>query len=75
MIIGLFICTAVTALFIGFYVYRNPEKVISFQKRFYLLINWRMEPVSMAKEIRNTKWMGIFLIIVTLICCIYYWLQ
>ncbi|MEK6563652.1 MAG: hypothetical protein AABZ65_01325 [Candidatus Omnitrophota bacterium] len=29
-------------------------------------INWRIEPVSMPKEIRNTKLMGVFLIIAAL---------
>jgi len=36
------------------------------QRRFYLLINWRIEPVSMEKEIRNTRWMGLFLIALVL---------
>jgi len=34
---------------------------IEIQKRFYARINWRIEPISMQKELRNTKIMGIFL--------------
>lgn len=62
------------ALFLGFFVYRNPMQVIGMQKRFYELINWRMEPISMPKEIRNTRLMGFFLIVFTVICSLYYWL-
>ena len=43
-----------------------PERVIAFQQAFYLRINWRMEPVSMAKEIRNTRWMGLSLVLLGL---------
>jgi len=39
-----------------------PKRVIAAQQSFYLRINWRMEPVSMAKEIRNTRWMGLGLV-------------
>jgi len=41
------------------------------QKKFYEKINWRIEPISMQKEIRNTKIMGAFLAvaaIATIIC-------
>ena len=41
---------------------RFPQRVIAFQQAFYLRINWRMEPVSMAKEIRNTRLMGLALV-------------
>jgi hypothetical protein len=40
---------------------KRPELAIEIQKRFYAKINWRIEPVSMPKEIRNTRIMGWFL--------------
>lgn len=70
----LFLGIVLMALFLGFFVYRNPMQVIGMQKRFYELINWRMEPISMPKEIRNTRLMGFFLIVFTVICSLYYWL-
>ncbi|OGX37635.1 MAG: hypothetical protein A3G91_04440 [Omnitrophica WOR_2 bacterium RIFCSPLOWO2_12_FULL_50_9] len=70
----LFFVIVLMALFLGFFVYRNPMQVIEIQKRFYELINWRMEPISMPKEIRNTRFMGLFLIVFTVICSLYYWL-
>jgi hypothetical protein len=50
----------------GFFLHRNPSLAIELQKRFYEKINWRIEPVSMEKEIRNTRFMGLLLIIATI---------
>jgi hypothetical protein len=71
----IFILVAFIALSFGGTVYTKPQEMIRLQQKFYILINWRMEPVSMPKEIRNTKLMGLFLIIFTLVSCIYYWLR
>ncbi len=54
------------SLAFGFYLLWRPAPVIEMQRQFYLLINWRIEPVSMDKEIRNTRIMGGALIILTL---------
>ena len=40
----------------------KPSLAIEIQKRFYARINWRIEPISMAKELRNTKLMGLLLL-------------
>jgi hypothetical protein len=42
----------------------RPAAAIEFQRRFYLKINWRMEPVSMEKELLATKLMGLGIILV-----------
>lgn len=75
MEILIFIIIAIFAYIFGFYVYFNPEKMIAFQQKAYSYVNWRMEPISLAKEIRNTKLMGLSLVVVTLIICIYYCLR
>ncbi|MFA5089964.1 MAG: hypothetical protein WC510_02870 [Candidatus Omnitrophota bacterium] len=49
------------SIIIGLFVFFKPELTIEIQKKFYEKINWRIEPISMQKEIRNTKIMGIFL--------------
>jgi hypothetical protein len=49
---------SVTGIVIGCMLIANPVGAIEFQKRFYEKINWRMEPISMPKEIRNTRLMG-----------------
>jgi len=54
------------SLALGLVVFFKPAAVIEFQRRFYEKINWRVEPISMPKEIRNTKIMGLFLIVISL---------
>lgn len=50
-------------LFIGFFLIFKPELAIEIQKNFYAKINWRMEPISVEKEIRNTRLIGLFMVI------------
>ena len=42
----------------GFVLFLKPSLAIEAQRKFYVLINWKLEPVSMPKEIRNTVLMG-----------------
>jgi len=58
-------------LIFGAFVYLKPEPAIKMQMKFYEKINWRMVPVSMQKEIRNTKIMGLFLFIFCLAAVVY----
>lgn len=63
-----FLMTAcLLSVLLGGWLLRNPVRAIELQQRFYLKINWRMTPVSMKKEISNTRWMGGFLIFVAVI--------
>ena len=57
----------VVSVILGLGMFLKPADTIEIQRRFYLKINWRIEPVSMPKEIRNTKLMGIFMIVLALI--------
>ena len=52
----------ITGLLMAF----NPALPIEIQRRFYYHINWKIEPVSMSKEIRNTRAMGWFLIVLSI---------
>jgi len=54
---------AVLSLSTGLVCLRWPARVIAFQQKFYSWINWRMEPISMPKEIRNTRLMGLSLVL------------
>ena len=56
---------------IGLFLIVKPSLAIEIQRRVYEKINWRIEPISMSKEIRNTKIMGIFVIIAILLAIIY----
>ena len=62
---------AAITIIAGALVAWNPRKVIDVQIAFYRLINWKMEPVSMEKEIRNTRIMGTILIVAGIFTSIY----
>jgi len=51
----------------GLWIFLKPVLTIEMQRKFYEKINWRIEPISMRKEIRNTKVMGMFLALVCLL--------
>lgn len=61
------ILISVIGIIVGLFVFFKPELTIEIQKKFYERINWRIGPVSMQKEIRNTKIMGIFLVVVAVV--------
>lgn len=61
------IAISVINTLIGFFLILKPALVIEIQKKFYEKINWRIEPISVKKEIRNTRIMGLFLIVITLL--------
>ncbi|MDP2927580.1 MAG: hypothetical protein Q8N80_02115 [Candidatus Omnitrophota bacterium] len=65
------ILISVVGIIIGLFIFFKPELTIEIQKKFYERINWRIEPVSMQKEIRNTKIMGMFLVVVAAVAIIY----
>ena len=54
------------SLICGILCLKYPKQTIRFQQFFYSKINWRMEPIDLKKEIRNTRIMGIFLIAVAI---------
>lgn len=58
---------SVFSLGIGVFLIIKPALAIEIQRIFYEKINWKMEPISMEKEIRNTKIMGAFLIVIVIV--------
>jgi hypothetical protein len=62
---------AVISALIGFFIFSSPALAIQIQKKFYQKINWRIEPISMPKEIRNTKIMGLFLLAMAVLVLVY----
>ena len=71
----IFLFIVIFSLCIGFIIYRFPYHVFEIQRKFYTLINWRIEPISMQKEIRNTRIMGLFLMLFVIASCFYYFLR
>lgn len=62
---------SVIGMIIGLLIFFKPELTIEIQKKFYERINWHIEPISMPKEIHNTRIMGISLVVVAIVAIIY----
>ena len=56
----------------GLFILLKPTVAIELQRRFYEKINWKIEPISMAREIRNTKIMGLFVLIFCVAIAVFY---
>ena len=61
----------VSSLVIGLWMFLKPALAIEMQRRFYEKINWRITPISMQKELRNTRIMGLFLVCFALMTTVY----
>jgi len=59
------------AMIFGALIVWKPKKTIDIQIAFYRLLNWKLEPISMEKEIRNTRIMGIIVLIFSIIALVY----
>ena len=61
----------VIAIVFGALVAWKPKKTIDIQTALYRPFNWKLEPISMEKEIRNMRIMGLTVIalgIISLLC-------
>lgn len=64
LIRSLFAAFSLLGIGVGLFLFMNPSSAIEIQRKFYEMINWRIEPISMEKEIRSTKFMGLFVAII-----------
>ncbi len=55
---GVIALIAIGSVLVGAYIIRSPRKAIEKQIDLYHAINWKMEPLSWDREIRNTTVMG-----------------
>jgi len=61
----------VLATVFGALVTWNPKKTIDIQIAIYRPFNWKIEPISMEKEIRNTRIMGLTVLILGILSLAY----
>jgi hypothetical protein len=61
----------IIALGIGIFMIIKPALILEMQRRFYAKINWKIEFISMPKEIRNTRLMGWLLIIFLIVTSVF----
>ena len=59
------------SFFIGIFLIFKPGLAIEIQRRFYAKINWKFEPISMLKEVRNTRIMGLILVAAALAAVVF----
>jgi multisubunit Na+/H+ antiporter MnhB subunit len=57
------ISVTLVILSFGILCVRRPERAIEMQKKFYEKINWRLEPIVVKRELKNTRIMGIFMVV------------
>ena len=65
------ISLSLVSLLLGIFILLKPTQAIEIQIKFYKKINWNMKPVSMEKEIRNTKSFGVLLSIFAILAITY----
>ena len=61
----------VIAIVFGALVAWKPKKTIDIQIAIYRPFNWKIEPISMEKEIRNTRVMGLTVLILGILSLVY----
>jgi hypothetical protein len=49
----------------------KPRKTIDIQIAMYRPFNWKLEPISMEKEVRNTRIMGLTVLILGILALLY----
>ena len=59
------------AIILGGLIAWKPKKTIEIQTALYRPFNWKLEPISMEKEIRNTRIMGLTALILGILALIY----
>ena len=68
------VCILLTSVAIGIIfgllIAWKPKRAIEMQIAYYKRINWKMEPISMEREVRNTRIAGVLLIIFSIFAVI-----
>ena len=61
----------VIATIFGALVAWKPKKTINTQTALYRPFNWKLEPIDIEKEIRNTRIMGLTVLILGILAFVY----
>ena len=59
------------SLVISYLFIFKPSFAIELQRKFYEKINWKIEPISLEKEIRNTRIMGVSLLVIAALTAVF----
>ena len=72
VVLPLIISASSLSIIVGTFLHLKAALAIEMQRKFYLSINWRIEPVSMEKELSNTKMMGRILVFIGILTALVY---
>jgi len=61
----------ISGIVVGLLVFFYPVSWMRLQVKLYEKINWRIEPISLQKEYKRTKYTGLYLVILCLFLSIY----
>ncbi|MDD3274997.1 MAG: hypothetical protein PHQ84_04455 [Candidatus Omnitrophica bacterium] len=61
----------IVGIVVGLLVFFYPVSVMRMQVKFYEMINWRIEPISLQKEFKRTKYSGLYLVVLCLFASLY----
>jgi len=59
-------CVGAAGLIIGFLSFCSPPRSIRLYQIIMEFFNWRVEPINLPREIRNTKWLGLVMVLLSL---------
>lgn len=71
-VLPLIISASLLSVIVGAFLHIKAALALEMQRKFYLSINWRIEPVSMEKELANTKIMGRMLVFIGILTAVVY---
>ena len=63
----------IVGIVVGLFVFFYPVSVMRMQVKLYEKINWRIEPISLQKEYKRTKYTGLYLVLLCLYASVYIW--
>jgi len=61
----------IIGIIVGLLVFFYPVSVMRMQVKFYEKINWRIEPISLQKEFKRTRYTGLYLVCLCLFAIMY----
>ena len=71
ILVPISIMLIIVGIIVGVLMFFYPVSVMRMQVKFYEMINWRIEPISLQKEFKRTKYSGLYLVVLCLFAILY----
>lgn len=66
-IVGVLIFVAVSGISLGVLSFVSPKHSIQLYQWIMKMFNWRVEPIDQKRELRNTKWLGVLMTVLSVL--------